>query len=514
MKRQSLFLLVIAFTASALANYTSSFTMEVRPEWPASAGDRCGTTGLNLTGEGQLLTTADSGIDTGDLNTLHADLRDNVIGFAVSTDWEDRWGSNYRCSPTDLTGHGTHTAGSIVGTGAQSEGQFKGMAYRAKLWAWFVGSWDGAGVCPPLFFDNAFRPERQSSYANCGMVSHIYSASYGSVSDKSAEGHSLYTTYSQDIDEYCWLHPDFLPCWAAGNDGDVGLVFQGTSKNALVVGASDGSGIAYFSSLGPTKDGRTKPDICAPGTSIASCNSTQCPNSGSGSYRTASGTSMATPLTAGVCALIREWLIKYRGFDDAVTNKKPTSALMKAVIMGGAVNLGLDKNAQGAGRVNLASSVAPEDGRKIYLKDRIPFAEDKQTVFTFTTTEDKPLDAQLVWVDYPGTPNSITSTPMLVNDLDLSLIKWDSQVNQQDSSFDMCYGNGGDDFDRLNNAESIHLNSLPAGTYKLVVASENIQHPSTEGGAAALYLKGAFDDRAISVRDKLEDTHPVKIIVR
>ncbi len=518
LKRQSLFLLVIAFTAPALANYTSSFTMKVRPEWPVSAGDGCGATGLDLTGEGQLITTCDSGIDTANMETMTPDIAPNLIGFDFT--YDERY-----VARKDISGHGTHTAGSIVGTGAQSGGKFKGMAYQAKLWAWMGGdAGGGSGSYVPYNIDEAFRPEYQSSYKNCGLVSHIYSASYGS---DGSSYRGRYMSETKNIDEYCWNHPDFLPVWAAANSGydnntgqyvNSSISMQSCAKNALVVGATNGDGIAYFSSRGPTLDGRTKPDICAPGWDIISVRSSQASGTGWGAYdqyyEYMGGTSQATPLTAGVCALIREWLIKHRGFDDTVTNKKPTSALIKAIIMGGAVNLGLDKNIQGAGRVNLRSSIAPDDNRAVYLKDRIPFAKGKQTVFTFTTKTAAPLNAQLVWVDYPGDETADQSESKLINDLDLSLVKWNSQANQRDQSFDMCYGNGGTDFDRLNNAESIRLTDLPAGTYKLVVASENIPYDSTKGGAAALYLKGAFDERTVSVRDKLEDVHPVKIIVR
>ena len=522
MKRQSLVLLVIAFTASALANYNSSIKMRVRAEWPTSAGENCGATGLNLTAEGQLLTTCDSGIDTANMETMTPDIKPNLVGFDFT------YGESY-VARKDLNGHGTHTAGSIVGTGAQSGGQFKGMAYKAKLWAWMGGNAGGGdGSYVPYNIDEAFRPIYKSSYANCGMVSHIYSASYGSDGDAYRGVYGADT--AKPIDEYCWNHPDFLPVWAAANSGTKGassISGQGTAKNALVVGASgnyygypdaaDENQIATFSSRGPTKDGRIKPDVVSPGCNVISALSSQAKDTSrmivyNQYYAYMSGTSQATPLTAGMCALIREWLIRYRGFNEK--EKKPSSALIKAIVMGGAVDIGADKNAQGAGRTDLASSVAPTDGRKIYLKDRIPFAEDKQTVFTFTTTEDKPLDAQLVWVDYPGTPSSVAASPMLVNDLDLSLVKWDVAANKKDTTFDECYGNGGSEADRLNNAESIHLNSLPAGTYKLVVYGLNVPYDSTQGGAAALYLKGAFDERTVSVRDKLEDTHPVKIIVR
>ncbi len=90
-------------------------------------------------------------------------------------------------------------------------------------------------------------------------------------------------------------------CNSAGNE-------RGTSWNALVTpadgdsvitaGAVTSSGtIAYFSSPGPTADGRVKPDVCALGSGNHVANP-------SGGYTTASGTSFSCPLTAGVAALV------------------------------------------------------------------------------------------------------------------------------------------------------------------------------------------------------------------
>jgi len=74
----------------------------------------------------------------------------------------------------------------------------------------------------------------------------------------------------------------------------------GQAQYVLTVGAIDfNNQIAYFSCRGGTVDGNPKPDVVAPGVSIRMFND-------EGNQITASGTSFATPLTAGVAALVAE----------------------------------------------------------------------------------------------------------------------------------------------------------------------------------------------------------------
>lgn len=68
--------------------------------------------------------------------------------------------------------------------------------------------------------------------------------------------------------------------------------------------------IASFSSHGPTRDGRTKPEIAAPGTFIAAARSTDVPmtdNDPDEYHRILAGTSMAAPHVAGVVALMLQY---------------------------------------------------------------------------------------------------------------------------------------------------------------------------------------------------------------
>lgn len=308
-----------------------------------------------------------------------------------------------------------------------------------------------------------------------------------------------------------WSHPTFLPVFAAGNaDGtaSAGTVMDpSTAKNVLSVGATESyrptvsyyadnpAQMAYFSRRGPTTDGRIKPDICAPGTYILSTRTTRIPQSetvgwlsyaANSNYTYMGGTSMATPLVAGSAALVREWLVNRRGFTNAV----PTAALVKAVLMGGARDMSVYPNAncggaapnnrQGWGSVNLCETLFPSN-RAVKLVDSIPFSTGSEHVVRVMTTNAAPLDVQLVWIDYPADPSAGT---MLVNDLDL--------VVSNETTGATWWGNGAMGGDHTNNVESVRVASVPAGTYAIHVKGERVPHASSEGGAAALYVRGAL----------------------
>ncbi len=92
---------------------------------------------------------------------------------------------------------------------------------------------------------------------------------------------------------------------AAGNagcgNGDIRLIVPADGDSVLTVGASTFAGErASFSSCGPTTDGRIKPDVLAPGQGVW----TALPNTGF--YQPANGTSFATPIVSGLCALLLE----------------------------------------------------------------------------------------------------------------------------------------------------------------------------------------------------------------
>ncbi|HOJ04605.1 MAG TPA: S8 family serine peptidase [Bacteroidota bacterium] len=90
---------------------------------------------------------------------------------------------------------------------------------------------------------------------------------------------------------------------AMGNEGSaIGTIIAPADADSVIsVGAvTYQGGVAGFSSSGPTSDNRIKPDICAPGVQVYSAS-----RYGGDAYERSNGTSLATPLAAGVAALLR-----------------------------------------------------------------------------------------------------------------------------------------------------------------------------------------------------------------
>jgi len=230
--------------------------------------------------------------------------------------------------------------------------------------------------------------------------------------------------------------------------------------------------LAGFSSLGPTSDGRLKPDIVAPGQDIHSAFSDgqpysyQCSSDGK-SDRAAltrmSGTSMATPIVAGAAALARQYFRtgKYAEVAGSAGSWMeqaggngfvPSAALLRAVLINGAQDLSLYGGRRGSkgallkpapsmemgfGRLNLAKSLrVPEQPSSPAL---IVLDAASQTIASTTAAAvvehgqirrhcfkvgtrasgaPMPLKITLAWTDPPAQPHSALA---LVHDLDLAV---------------------------------------------------------------------------------------------
>ncbi|MEM8532696.1 MAG: S8 family serine peptidase [Chloroflexota bacterium] len=312
-------------------------------------------------GEGQIVAVSDSGLSVeGNLNPdFEGRLKKAFPPSEMNlTSAECRDKTTW----TDLNGHGTHVAGSVLGNGRNSDSDpaskqyansFAGTAPEAELVFMSLNT-DGSGGIQCVDDNADFIAKGYQEGAR------ISTNSWGGPTGGSPQApeYGGYTFSSNIVDNYIWNNKDYLVLFAAGNAGPgpdtIGA--PGTAKNVLTVGASennrpdvgrefDGTNIAddpdtlaSFSSRGPTDDGRVKPDVVAPGTFILSVRAAQAPDSSfwlgfNEHYAYTGGTSMATPLTAGSAALVREWSGKERGLAN------PSAAMMKALIIHGAAQL-------------------------------------------------------------------------------------------------------------------------------------------------------------------------------
>src|ERR1035438_4693376 len=152
---------------------------------------------------------------------------------------------------------------------------------------------------------------------------------------------------------------------AAGNTGRgfaLTINDPGNAEEAITVGATHRDmphtyGVSYFSSKGPTGDGRRKPDLLAPGERIVSCGAgpdlntykTKAGLDGSGGayYIERSGTSQATPHVSGVIAGLLSVRAEFVGRPQEI----------KKLLMENAIDLGRDGAAQGRGLVDMLRTI-------------------------------------------------------------------------------------------------------------------------------------------------------------
>ncbi len=125
--------------------------------------------------------------------------------------------------------------------------------------------------------------------------------------------------------------------------------------------------IAAFTSEGPTPDGRSRPDIFAPGeagwATFPQTPSEEGPTTKPYSIGSFAGTSMATPVTAGVAALV------INAYRESHAGKTPAPALVKQILQSSADDLGYAAQDQAAGRINAyrAVQMATRKGASVLL---------------------------------------------------------------------------------------------------------------------------------------------------
>lgn len=419
-----------------------------------------------LTGKGQLVAMADSGLDAGRIDDIHPDLRSAPGQPPKVTFLESLSG---RPVPDDPTGHGTHMAATVAGAGTASDGMFKGIAPDAGIYFQAILNADGE-PSPPSDLSDLFRPAYQA-----GARVHV---------DGWGGGPNEYGSAAAQIDAFVRKQPDFLPVFGAGNDGpEPGtLTTEANSKNALVVGASvlprpalapgeeSTLATASFSSRGPAADGRIKPEVLAPASSVISARSRLIDGNlpGYPQYTQMEGTSMAAAVAGGSAVLLGEY------FKDK-TGIAPSAALLRAALANGARMPEGGPSREGFGVIDLTSTVLSlKDGSFLWSDDRSGLARGDEATFTYTVTDiTVPFKTTLAWTDPPAAPGGGSA---LVNDLDLLVESPDGTT---------YFGNNflnGDAPDRANNIEQVCLPTPAAGRYTVRVRAASVQQGAVRDG--------------------------------
>ncbi|WP_160154069.1 S8 family serine peptidase [Microbulbifer sp. ALW1] len=226
-------------------------------------------------GDGVTVAVLDTGYDV-----EHTDLAGQVIAsmdFTYSRNGVD-----------DLNGHGTHTASTIAGTGAESNGLWAGMAPGADLVIGKVLGNTGGG----------------STYGI--MNGMIWAVNQGADIVSMSLGGSATSCEGPMVDLVEALSDQALFVISAGNSFTRETVGSpGCAPSALTVGAVDRENqTAVFSSRGPSPDGHSaKPDITSQGVDVVAAASGGFGDTG---YVSLSGTSMSAPHVSGGAAILKQ----------------------------------------------------------------------------------------------------------------------------------------------------------------------------------------------------------------
>lgn len=527
---------------------------------------------LFIEGEGEVVAVGDTGFDIGSTKYVHSAFEGRVKALYPT-------GRPQTKLADDPDGHGTHVCGSVLGKEAVqfADGtwdQMVGTAPRAHLVVQSLYSGMDEKGHAKLNPPSNLLPFFQIPYIRDGA--RVHTNSWGTTAVGAG-----YDASAREIDSFVHSHPDMVILFAAGNSGrdgnkdgvvDLGQIgSQAFAKNCITVGATEswrdfdityGSlwptdfpadpiksdriangafrGMAAFSSRGPApagpgRDARIKPDLVAPGTCILSAKSRGLsPKSATNetiangvfgvspheNYWYAAGTSMATPLVAGCCAALREYLRRNKSNGQLETHIQPSAALVKAILINGASKVtgqytpseaGTSPNPNsGWGCVDLRTSVqvanpgypyahfwegdALKEGQSYTKQIDIPdwdafhssgIWKPRMSTDTlrFNLRLRPTLKITLVWTD-PPSPRNPSNANILQNILEFA-VRFENGGEER-------HGNrkpGDLSYDRTNNVQQVMWERVPAGKLEVVVRARHFATPqSTQKFALAWAL--------------------------
>ena len=437
---------------------------------------------LGVSGAGVTIAICDTGIDTNDAATMHADLAGR-FAFAVNA-------SGTAVTGADTDGHGTHVAGIAVGNGTSGDTDPQGF---------LLGQGVAGGAQAGLVALNGTVQERVQESARQGAQ--VMNNSWAMNGPAYSADDRTVDLGVRDADPAGPGQTPLVIVFSAGNSGPGAGTVTKNPKNAILVGnalnfrpgegaADDIRGIANGSSRGPAADGRMLPTVTAPGTDIISTYSPvgwrSGPYTDTGGtlhpvHAPMSGTSMASPHVAGASALVIDWWRQTRN------GRTPSPALIKALLVatteptqggpGVAGGLGAEPNNNvGWGRVSLENALlqAPDSDRgpKLFVDQRHAFTATGQeyTIRVAAVDPARPLRVALSWSDAAG---AVGANPALVNDLDLEVLHVDSGTLFRGNVFAGGFSTAGGAADSLNTTEMVAIQN-PTGVYEISVVAAGI----------------------------------------
>ena len=427
-----------------------------------------------LDGNGEVGALSDSGLDQD-----HGDFNNRIRGVYHN------YGPDNSAADTN-SGHGTHVSGTMLGDGT-GDSSTRGVA-PAATFHFYQLEHDASGQLAR--WGSLYDMFRDSQQKNA----HVQSNSWGAQSSW-----GQYTSDSRSADSFLHDYDDFLVLFAAGNEGSQGsqsIAPPATAKNVLTVGASttgrpgtaSAGQVASFSSIGPTADGRIKPDIVAPGVQICSARAEEAQNPAGWScssarhsgtttplYMSADGTSAAAPVVGGAALLARQFL------RTELSISNPDSALIKAILINGARDIGtanIPNMDEGWGQLDLEESLYPYDGiiaKNIFYDTSQTLAPGLSYSYNYALDGSYGVDVTLVWNDQEGSSSASQSAARLVNDLDLTVTAPDG-TTYKGNDFANGFSTTGGSKDSLNNVERVRLSSGPTGDWTITVAHSGGSH--------------------------------------
>ena len=391
-----------------------------------------------------------------------------VIDLPVDADhcaFEDESGNSKFLAILDNsfpTGHGTAVCSMVAGDAGDASSpneDLRGIAYDAELVFNRI----------PSFSESVLIGDFEAAH---DLGARVHTNSWGSDSSS----RNFYNVWSRAIDVFTREHEDDLVAFASTNLSV--LRTPENSRNVLATAASfdtPGQDTHATGGMGPTGDGRRKPELTAPGSGVRAASPGGCGASSSGL-----GTSFACPQIAAGGALARQYYTDGyypSGAANPADGFTPTGALLKATLLNSGVDMtnesGYPTNLEGWGRMLLDEAMHfAGEVRTMMVADVRHASGDALTTggeyelpFEVTDASEK-LKATMVFTDAPAAP---AAAFVPVNDLDLTVTS-PSGAEYLGNVFVGGLSATGGSADDLNNVEQVHLEAPETGTWTLRVS--------------------------------------------